>query len=81
MAKQTRVSTLADLFHVPGPHTRAKTLFSIKLQETADRLIDGGAFAALHQPGMFDYPRQRCLRGSCLPTEEAIRKPHSVPYM
>ena len=56
MAKQTRVATLADLFAVLGPHTRAKTLFSIKLQERADRLIDGGGFAALHQSGMFDLP-------------------------
>ena len=28
----------------------------MQLQETADRLIDGGGFAALHQPGMFDLP-------------------------
>jgi hypothetical protein len=56
MAKQTRVAILADLFPVLSPHTRAKALSSIKLQEMADRLIDGGAFAALHVPGMFDLP-------------------------
>jgi hypothetical protein len=56
MAKQTRVAILADLFPVLGPHTRAKALSSIKLQEMANPLIDGGGFAALHEPGMFDLP-------------------------
>jgi hypothetical protein len=31
-------------------------LFSIKLQEMACLLIDGGGFAALHLPGMFELP-------------------------
>ena len=56
IAKQTRVAILADLFPVLGPHTRAKTLYSIELHEIPDRLIDGGGFAALHQSGMFDSP-------------------------
>jgi hypothetical protein len=57
MAKQTRVAILADLFSVLGPHTRAKALSSIKLQEMANRLIDGGGFAALHQPGDVRFTR------------------------
>jgi hypothetical protein len=56
MAKQTRVAILADLFPILSPHTRAKALSSIKLQEMADRWIDGGGFAALQLPGMFDLP-------------------------
>ena len=56
MAKQTRVAILADLFPILSPHTSAKALSSIKLQEMADPLIDGGGFAALHLPGMFDLP-------------------------
>ena len=56
MAKQTRVAILADLFSFLGARTRAKALFSIKLQEMACRLIDGGGFAASHLPGMFDLP-------------------------
>jgi hypothetical protein len=56
MGKQTRVAILADLFPILSPHARAKALSSIKLQEMADRWIDGGGFAALHMPGMFDLP-------------------------
>jgi hypothetical protein len=80
MAKQTRVAILADLFPVLGPHTRAKALFSIKLQEMVDRLIDGGGFAGLNRPGMFDLPAP-AVSSRIVSSQGSGPKAHSVPYM
>jgi len=53
----------------------------MQLQETANRLIDGGGFAALHQPGMFDLPAPAVSSGIVSSQGEGGPKPRSVPYM